>query len=516
MLINDFLSLTAQKHGDKIALITENGRFSYYDIDQLANKICNALLAANFKQGNRAVIYMENCAETVAGIFGVLKAGGVFVIINPKTKIKKLTNILNDCTASALITSSENVQKTEEIFKDVPSLQTIITNKNKFTSDKYSTKQNIIYWQDIISSSGSIAPDNKNIPTNLAALIYTSGTTGMPKGVMLTHLNMVAASSSIIEYLESTKNDIVLNVHPLSFDYGLYQVLMSFKVSGTVVLLKNYGYPYSIIKYLQNEKVTGFPIVPTIASILGEMNNLSSLEFPYLRYITNTGDKLYPSHITTLQKIFPHTKIFSMYGLTECKRVTYMPPDLLASKPSSVGIAMPNVEAFIVDESGNTVGPNIEGELVVRGPNVMHGYWNNREETAKRLKPVYGSSENVLFTNDIFTLDEDGHFHFVRRNSELLKVKGQAISPKEIENVIAHYPTVKEVVVIGIPDEKFGQKIKAIITASDIDTLNEKDIVHYCSQHLESTSIPQIIEFRRTLPRTENGKISKKLLSEHV
>lgn len=515
MLIDDFLSSSAQTYPEKEAIVTEKGRFSYREVNELANKISNSLISAKFNKGDRAIIYMENSLEVVASLFGILKAGGVFVIVNPHIRLKKLIYLLNNCTASALITSSDNFQKPEEIFRDVSSLQTIVTDKNDFTSNKYPAQQSIICWQDIINSSEGIAPDYRNIPTNLAALIYTSGTTGNPKGVMLTHLNMIAASSSIIEYLESTKDDIVLNVHPLSFDYGLYQVLMSFKVGGTVVLLKNYGYPYSVIKCLQEEKITGFPIVPTIASLLGDMNNLSSLKFPHLRYITNTGDKLHPSHITTIQETFPNTKVFSMYGLTECKRVSYLPPELLTSKPSSVGVAMPKVEAFIVDELGNTVGPNVEGELVVRGPNVMHGYWNNIEETAKRLKPVSGSIENVLFTNDTFTLDEDGHLYFIRRNSDILKVKGQAISPKEIENVIANYPNVKEVVIIGIPNKKFGHKIKAIITASDIDKLNKKDIERFCSQHLENISIPHIIEFRRNLPRTENGKINKKLLSKH-
>ena len=226
-----------------------------------------------------------------------------------------------------------------------------------------------------------LPPPKRAIDIDLAALIYTSGSTGNPKGVMLTHLNMVSAATSITTYLENTPDDIILNVLPLSFDYGLYQVLMAVKIGGTVVLERSFAYPQAVIRKLIEERVTGFPLVPTMSAILLQMD-LSEIRLVQLRYITNTAAALPTEHILQLRKLFPHVRIYSMYGLTECKRVSYLPPEQLDLRPGSVGRGMPNEEVYVVDEQGSRVGPGVVGELVVRGANVMKGYWELPEETA--------------------------------------------------------------------------------------------------------------------------------------
>jgi len=325
--------------------------------------------------------------------------------------------------------------------------------------------------------------------------------------VMLTHKNMVSAANAITEYLDNASNDIILNVHPLSFDYGLYQVLMTFKVGGTLILKKNFGYPYALLKQLHDEKVTGFPIVPTMAILLSGLGGVSDMKFPHLRFITNTSDSLHVKHIEILRKLFPTTDIFSMYGLTECKRVSYLPPTLLSDKPTSVGVPMPHTKVFIVDRNGNVVGPHTEGELVVQGPTVMKGYWNNTSETAKRLRRINGSSELSLFTNDIFTKDEEGFLYFKRRNSDLIKVKGERISPKEIEQTILMLDGVKGVLVTGVPDYKLGNKIKAVIVPDRDAELSTKTILSHCSKYLEDTHVPHIIDFQSQLPMSLNGKL---------
>src|SRR5439155_23142156 len=184
--------------------------------------------------------------------------------------------------------------------------------------------------------------------------IYTSGSTGTPKGVMLTPLNIVSAATSITTYLESAADDVVIDVLPLSFDYGLYQVLMAFKVGATVVVERSFTYPYAVIDTLMRERVTGFPIVPTLSAILLQLD-LQKCDFPSLRYITNTAAALPVHHIQQLRGLFPHVKLYSMYGLTECKRVSYLPPDQLDVRPGSVGRGMPNEEVYVVDEDGRRV-----------------------------------------------------------------------------------------------------------------------------------------------------------------
>ena len=238
---------------------------------------------------------------------------------------------------------------------------------------------------------------NRCIDLDLATIIYTSGSTGKPKGVMSAHCNMVAAASSIIQYLENVEDDIILNVLPLHFDYGLYQVLMAFLFGGTVVLETSFAYPYRIIERIVEERITGLPIVPTIAALLLQIKELDKFDFSHIRYITNTADVLPIACIRKMQNVFSHAKIFSMYGLTECKRVSYLPPEELDARPGSVGKPMPNVEAFIVNEMGQEVDKGVTGELVVCGPNVMQGYWNDPEETARYFARVE-NREKLYYT----------------------------------------------------------------------------------------------------------------------
>jgi len=329
---------------------------------------------------------------------------------------------------------------------------------------------------------------------------------------MSAHYNMVAAAKSITQYIGNVENDIILNVLPLSFDYGLYQVLMAFLFGGTVVLEKSFLYPYKILEKVVEEKVTGFPLVPTMAALLLQMEDLSKFNFSHLRYMTNTAAALPVAYIRKLQSIFPQVKIFSMYGLTECKRVSYLPPDQVDKRPDSVGIPIPNEEVFVVDGNGNEVPPGEVGELVIRGSNVMQGYWNAPEETAKRYRPGRYRGEALLYSGDLFMRDEEGYLYFVARKDDMIKTKGERVSPKEIENALCELEGVAEAAVIGVPDEIFGQAIKAFVVQKKGAGVKEKDVVGYCTKNLESFMVPKYVEFMDSFPKSPSGKIDKKQL----
>jgi acyl-CoA synthetase (AMP-forming)/AMP-acid ligase II len=365
----------------------------------------------------------------------------------------------------------------------------------------------------MVSSYPTTKPSQRCIDLDLASLIYTSGTTGNPKGVMLTHLNMVSAATSIIKYLENRTSDIILNTLPLSFDYGLYQILMAFKFGGTVILEKSFIFPYEIINSVIKNNVTGWPMVPTIVAILLTLKNLSKYDFPNLRYITSTGQALPPNHIKRLQEIFPKVQIFSMYGLTECKRVAFLPPEELVRIPSSVGKAIPNTETFIIDEKGKEITePGRVGELVVRGSTVMKGYWGLPEETAKRLHQGKYPGENFLYTGDLFQKDEGGYLYFVGRKDDMFKSSGELVSPKEIENVLYKIEDVLEAAIIGTEDEILGMAIKAFVVLKQESAMTREDIIQFCTTHLESFMVPKYIVFQESLPRTSSGKIQKSSL----
>ena len=307
------------------------------------------------------------------------------------------------------------------------------------------------YWDSVVS--GPTDQDGqtlgveegwpRTIDIDLASLIYTSATTGDPKGVMCTHHNMISAARSIIQYIGNHEDDVVLNALPLSFDYGLYQVIMAVMFRGTVVLESSFTYLHNILTRIAEEKITGFPIVPTMVAMLLRMRDLGSYDLRNLRYLTNTGAALPVQHIRSLQQLLPHVKLFSMFGLTECKRVGYLEPEELAQRPGSVGKAMPNCEVAVVDDQGDCVPPGEVGELVIRGSNVMQGYWRDPSMTDKTYRAGAYPASRWLYSGDYFRMDAEGFLYFLGRKDDMIKTRGERVSPKEVENTICELDDVE-------------------------------------------------------------------------
>jgi len=350
------------------------------------------------------------------------------------------------------------------------------------------------------------------IDVDLACLIYTSGSTGEPKGVMSTHQNVISAAKSIIQYIGNTQDDVILNVLPLSFGYGLYQVIMSCMFSGTVVLERSFLYPHVILERIAKEKVTGLPLVPSMAVMMLQMEDIQKYDFGTLQYITSAGATLPVKHFHSLRKLVPHAKIFNMYGLTECVRVSYLAGNELDKRPSSVGRAIPNCEVFIVGEEGHEVNAGEVGELVIRGSNVMQGYWNDPELTAKTYRNGSYPSERLLYSGDYFRQDDQGFLYFLGRKDNMIKTRGERVSPKEIEDLVCKLESVAEAAVVGVPDDILGQAIKVYIVSTPAAKLTEKDVLKYCKENMEMVCIPKYVEFIESLPKTPHGKVDKKVL----
>jgi amino acid adenylation domain-containing protein len=506
MLVQDTLYQNALRIPDKVALICDGQRLTYADVDAMTNRLANALIEHGVQRGDRVAIYLNNSVEAVAGIFATLKAGGVFVVVNHTTKRDKLTYILNNCRATALLTEARKASLADQVLSDVPSLKFNVLCGQRPSRDT-GEHERCLDFETIQAGYPADRPPTVNIDLDLACLIYTSGSTGDPKGVMSDHSNVVFAASSIIEYLQNVENDVVIDVLPLSFDYGLYQLLMVFKFGGTLVLERSFAYPAAILKRMEQERVTGLPGVPTVFAILLKMD-LSPYDLSHLRYLTNTGAALPPSHIQELREKFPGVTVYSMYGLTETKRTLYLPPEQLDERPGSVGIAIPGTEVWIEDEAGNRLGPGEIGELVARGRHVMRGYWGAPEATAERYRPGSIPGERLCYTGDLFRMDEDGYMYFVGRKDDIIKSRGEKVAPKEVENVLYNLPGVIEAAVIGVPDPILGQAVKAFVVPDGVD-LNEAQVLAHCRAHLEDFMMPKYVEIRGELPKTSSGKIKK-------
>jgi amino acid adenylation domain-containing protein len=511
VLVHDWLSRTARRLPDKVALVCGKRRLTYSEIDKSSSLAAKELAQLGIKRGDRVVIFMGNCVEAVVAIYGVLMAGGVFVVAEAPSTGSTLRHLIRDSGASAIIAHVDQAPVLKEALRDQRYKGTVIWIGQG--RHPVSLAGDSADWQDLQKGGKDAAALPRIIDIDLASLIYTSGSTGPPKGIMCTHHNMVSAARSIIQYLKNDQRDVIVDVLPLAFDYGLYQVIMAFMFGGTVVLERSAAYLEPLIQTIEKEKVTGFPVVPTITAMLLRMKRFPSERLRSLRYITSTGAAWPAAHIQKIREFLPHVTLFSMYGLTECKRVGFLPPDLIDKKPESVGMAMPNSEAMIVGRKGEEVRRGSAGELVVRGSNIMQGYWADSAASKRVFRKGRYPADRLLHTGDWFRLGEDGLLYFVGRHDDLIKSFGRRVSPREVEGVVASMPGISEAVAIGVPEEINGQVI-GIFAVAQKSGIDGQKVQAFCRKLLEAYKIPKYVWFVDSLPKTPNGKTDKKRLIE--
>ncbi|OAI51424.1 AMP-dependent synthetase [Planctomycetaceae bacterium SCGC AG-212-F19] len=506
MRLEQTLLRTAEQWPDKVAVIDGDHRMTYGQLVGAMHQLARLLEMRQVRRGDRVVILLDNSAYAAAAIFGVLAAGAVFSTVHPSIKPGKLAFLLNSLRASAIITSKRFLCVVEEAFQKAESAHTVLV------ADLPECDQTPAYlaWREALVGIPASAPAHGGIALDLAYVMYTSGSTGIPKGVMMTHQSGVSGGESMNQYLGNTPTDVILSAIPLSFDYGLYQLFMTVLCGGTLVLEQSFTFPNVVLRTLANEKATGLPLVPTSIALLLQMKGLVPGKYPHLRFITTTAAPLPPAHSRRLQELFPTTRIFSNYGMTENIRGTFLPPEQLAIRPTSVGKAMPNSEAYIVDEQGHRLGAGEVGELVIRGPNLMRGYWENPEATAEVLRDGSFPWEKVLYTGDQFYADDEGYLYYVGRKDDIIKSRGEKVSPKEVEHVLCELQGVSEAVVVGIPDAIQGMSIKAVVVPRSDACLTEQQVRNHCARHLEDYMVPRWVEFRSELPTTESGKVRRR------
>lgn len=487
--------------------IVEGQRYSYAQLRDAALRLAAALCERGLARGDRVAIYMDNSWPCVVSIYATLLAGGVFMLVNPQTKADKLAFILDDSGARLLLTDAHLAKE----------FLPVLAARRQFAvvgSGEMPAGPGIESLDDVLRDTAPLREPVANIPLDLAALIYTSGSTGNPKGVMHTHQSMTFAVDSLIEYLRLGHDERILCALPLAFDYGLYQLLMTVRLGATLVLERSFTWPAQVFARMREYSVTVFPGVPTMFAMLLSAHRREPLRFPGVTRVTNTAAALADASATALREIFPDALVYKMYGLTECKRVSYLEPELAELKPGSVGKAIPGTEVWLQSADGGPVPPGETGTLYVRGPHVMLGYWNRPDLTAHMLKPGRLPGERVLCTQDQFRMDADGFLYFVGRSDDIIKTRGEKVSPAEVENAILGIDGIREVAVVGVPDELLGQSIRAYVVAEPDSGLDVRRIRALCTARLENFMVPQEVVLCEELPRTATGKVSKKALLE--
>jgi len=505
-LLQDSLLAAAAEHPDRIVLIAGEVRMSYGEIAHYACRLAHVLHTHGVRRGDRVAIFMDNTWQCAASIYGVLLAGGIFVAVNVQTKPDKLAFILRDAGSAVLLTEPHLARVFGPVAAQLPTLRVLCS------ADIKTLPAGIGNLEAALAKMPTTPPPQIAISLDLAALIYTSGTTGDPKGVMHTHQSLLFVLDSIHEYLGFSVDDRLFSGLPLNFGYGLLQWFSAVHAGAALVLERSFTYPSQVFKCMQDEAVTSFAGVPTIFAMMLAQHAKQPLHFPRVRLVTNAAAALPTEFIAGIRQMFPHADLYKMYGQTECFRSAYLKPALAELKPESVGRAIPGTELLLLDEEGQAVAPGAVGYLHVRGPHLMRGYWKQPEKTAEVLIPGSVPGEWLLKTGDLFRQDADGDFYFVARSDEMIKSRGEKISPIEVENVIHSLAAVQDVIVAGIPDPLLGEAVCAFVSVRDGEHLGAQQIKRICAERLENYMVPKYVLILPELPRTDNGKLSRKLM----
>lgn len=504
------LRTSARRLPDKEALVHGRERLSYRDVDRRVAGLAQGLRAAGTGHGDRIGIYLDASIPQALSIFAVSRAGGVYVPINGLLFPEQVAHIGRDCRMKGLITTREKLSLLAGALKEIASLEFLVLVDDGGPVDN---SLPIFGFDELCALRPPARWQEPGIEKDLAAILYTSGSTGKPKGVMLSHAQVMAGASIVSTYLDITEADRILVVLPLSFDAGMNQLMTAWQRGGTTILT-NFVFAREVVQTLLKERVTGLAGVPTFWSLLAQpSSSLPKQPLPHLRYITNTGGAMPQPVLATLRRLLPGTQVFLMYGLTEAFRSTYLPPEELDRRPTSMGKAIPNTEILVIGEDGRRCQPGEIGELVHRGPTVSMGYWGQPELTAKVLRPhpflpaELGDVEKVCYSGDFVRMDEDGFLYFVGRRDTMIKSSGFRISPTEVEEVLFRSGLLKGAAVIGIPDEVLGQTIKAFVTARDGESLDVETLRQFCAGNMPRHMVPKAIEILGELPKTTSGKV---------
>lgn len=524
-----FLIESANRIPEKKALNFMGKEMTFAEILQEAKKLANYLQSLGLEKGDRVASMLPNTPQAVITYYAALMAGGIVVQVNPLYTERELAYQMQDSGAKFIVCLDILLPRVSKVKEETDLEHVIVTR----IADYLPFPKNVIYpfiqkreynlvvkveesddthvWKNVIANSSEnykeVEIDAEN---DLALLQYTGGTTGKPKGVMLTHLNLVANVQMAKAWISKAEQDkeVVLGVLPFFHVYGMTTVMnLSIMDGAKMILLPKFD-AGQVLKTIQKHKPTLFPGAPTIYIGLLNHPDIEKYDLSSIKACIS-GSASLPLEIQEQFETISKGKIVEGYGLTESSPVTHANPIWGRRVHGSIGVPWPNTDAKIVKEGTLEELPIGEiGEIAVKGPQVMKGYWNNQEATDEVLK------DGWLLTGDMGKMDEDGYFYVVDRKKDMIIAGGFNIYPREIEEVLFEHPDIVEAAVIGVPDEYRGETVKAVIVPKPGSNLDEKVLDEYCREQLAAYKVPRIYEFREELPKTIIGKVLKRQLIE--
>ena len=528
--LHAFLERAAQRHPNETAVIFKGNRISYRELDEMAEAVAAFLAANGFQKGDRAVIYMSNTPQFIISYYGALKAGGIVIATNPLYSERELEHQLADCGAETVFVMSLFYDRLKSVQKKghTSVKRVIVTNvkeylplhlkalftllKEKKEGHAVTLEPGDLWLQDVIAAGRQAPPAEVKVsPDDIALLQYTGGTTGLAKGATALHSNLVANTVMVRSWLTDLEEgkEVILGAIPFFHSYGMVTVMnLGMSVAATIVAIPDPRDQKDVLGSINKYRPTIFPGVPAMYIAINNNPDVAAGKYD-LTSIRACISGSAPLLLETKRRFeeLSGAKLVEGYGLTEAHVVTHANPVYGENRPG-IGLPIPNVEARIVDpENGDSEMPVGEiGELIVKSPSVMAGYWEMPTETANVLR------DGWLYTGDIARMDEDGYFFIEDRKKDMIIAGGYNIYPREVEEVLAEHPAVLEVAVAGVPDPKRGETVKAWIVKKEGDPTTEEEIVAWSKEHLARYKYPRLVEFREELPRTTVGKVLKREL----
>jgi long-chain acyl-CoA synthetase len=492
----------ARQYGDKTALVFQERRFSFLEIDRLSSKIGSSLKRLGVGKGDRVSIYSQNRWEWLIGYYGILKIGAVVNPVNVMLTPEEVLYVVNDCGASVLLTAPDKADDMLGILKDARSLRHLIVYGDDASSPA-------IAFHRFLEEGAEDLPLEEVRPMDLATIGYTSGTTGHPKGAMLTHRGVMLNSKLTANYHMKTREDVVVTSLPTAHVYGNVVMNGTFLTGGTLVLVERFN-EEEVFEAIGKNGATMFEGVPAMYIMLLNHPGMSGCDFRAMKKCTVGGQTIAVNVMEEVEERFG-CPLLELWGMTEISGLGTTHPLYGENRHGSIGVALPYCFVKVVnpEDSAETLGPGQPGEMMIKGPIVMKGYYGNEQATRETIEP-----DGWLHTGDIATMDEQGYLYVVDRLKDMILTGGYNIYPAEIERVLQEHPGVAMVAVGGVQDPVKGELAKAYIVPKEGATPSEEEIIAYCKQHLAPYKVPRLVKLVASLPQTSTGKIMRRELGK--
>lgn len=515
------LARSAERFPERTAVRMGERAITYAELDSLSSRLAATLVNRGVQRGDRVGIFMKKTPMSVVSIFGILKAGAVYVPIDPGSPKSRLAYIIGNCGIRHLLVGGDRLEMLTDALADAGAedpASVIIVDEIPAGAD---TAPGLVRWAEV-EAAPARAPSVSGVESDLAYILYTSGSTGVPKGVMISHRAAFTFIDWTHDCFEITERDRVSSHAPLHFDLSIFDIFTTIKAGGAIVQVPDRmsTFPVVLAKFIRDERITAWYSVPSALTLMLEKGKFASYAYPDLRVVLFAGEVFPIKYLRALRRATT-ARLCNLYGPTETNVCTWYEvgddiPDERTT-PIPIGRAIANYRVFALSEQGAEIRPGETGELLARGPGLMAGYWGDAEKTARGLVPNPLPSpipaDTVYRTGDIVGVDEAGDYLYIGRRDNMVKSRGYRIELGDIETALYAHAGIKEAAVIAIPDDEITNRLKAFVVSEPAGALSAQEVQQHCLQHVPRYMIPELVEFRSELPKTSTGKVDRQALS---